>query len=111
MSDPADARALYRAAFQEFAAGRVEAAIAGYRKALEADPEYALAWNGLSIAYRNQGALDEAIEAALRLVEIEPDDPLSHTNLSILYQQKGMIAEAEDAAARASQLQAATGSS
>ena len=101
-----DARALYREAFREFAAGHVDKAIAGYHKAIEADPDYALAWNGLSIAYRNQGDVDKAIEAALRLVELEPNDPLSHTNLSILYQQKNMIPEAEDAAARASQLQA-----
>jgi len=102
-----DARALYREAFRDFASGRVDDAIAGYRKAIEADPDYALAWNGLSIAHRNKGEVDAAIEAALRLIELEPDDPLSHTNLSILYQQNDMIPEAEDAAARASQLQAA----
>ena len=101
-----DARALYREAFQHFASGRVDDAIAGYRRAVESDPDYALAWNGLSIAYRDKGDLEAATEAALRLVELEPEDPLSHTNLSILYQQRDMIPEAEDAAARARQLQA-----
>jgi tetratricopeptide (TPR) repeat protein len=104
-----DARALYRAAFQHFVNGRLDEAIAGYRAALAADPKLAIAWNGLSMAYRSQGRLELATEAALKLVELEPDDPLSHTNLSILYQQRGMIAEAEDEKARAMQLQLAKG--
>jgi Flp pilus assembly protein TadD len=100
-----DARALYREAFQHFAGGRLEEAIEGYQKALEADPTLALAWNGLSLAYRNKGDLDGAIEAAKKLIELEPDDPLSHSNLSILYQSKGMIPEAEEAMARANELE------
>jgi Tfp pilus assembly protein PilF len=104
-----DARALYRRAFQHFANDRIAEAISGYRDALAADPELAIAWNGLSLAYRQQGDLEAAIDAARRLVELEPDDPLSHTNLSILYQQSGMIAEAEDEKARAMQLQLASG--
>jgi Flp pilus assembly protein TadD len=100
-----DARAIYREAFQHFAGGRNQEAIAGYRRAIEADPAFALAWNGLSLAYRQLGDLDAAIAAAEKLVELEPDDPLSHTNLSILYQKKGLVPEAEAAMARAQQLE------
>lgn len=100
-----DARKIYREAFQHFANDRLEQAIEGFRRAAEADPALALAWNGLSMAYRQQGDLDAAIEAGRRLVELEPDDPLSHTNLSILYQTKGMIPEAEEAGARAMALE------
>jgi len=96
---------VYREAFQHFANDRLEEAIAGFRSALELDPRMALAWNGLSTAYRRSGNLDAAIEAGLELARLEPDDPLSHTNLSILYQNKGMIQEAEDAKALAMQLQ------
>ena len=101
-----DARSIYRDAFQHFAGGRVDEAIAGYRRALEVDPEFELAWNGLSMAYRQKGDLDAAIETAQKLVELAPDDPLSHTNLSIVLMKKGLIPEAEDAKARAMQLQA-----
>jgi tetratricopeptide (TPR) repeat protein len=59
-----DARALYRAAFQHFVNDRVDAAIEGYHAALAADPKLAIAWNGLSMAYRKQGALERATEAA-----------------------------------------------
>jgi len=100
-----EARRIYKEGFLAFADGRVEEAIARYREALDADPKLAIAWNGLSLALRQQGDLDGAIEAAKRLIEIEPDDPLGHTNLSILFQRKGMIAEAEVEKAEAMQLE------
>jgi superkiller protein 3 len=100
-----DARALYREGFQHFANDRVDEAIACYERAIEANPELAIAWNGLSMAFRQKGDLDRAIEAARRLIELEPDDALSHTNLSILLQSKGMIPEAEEAMATATRLQ------
>jgi Flp pilus assembly protein TadD len=100
-----DARTVYREAFQHFANDRVDEAIAGYRRSLELDPDFALAWNGLSVACQRTGDLDTALEAAQRLVDLEPDDALSHTNLSMVYQSKGMIPEAEEAMARATQLQ------
>ena len=102
-----NARSVYREAFQHFANDRFEEAAAGYRKAIEIDPELAIAWNGLSMVLARQGKLEEAIEAAKKLVELEPADPLSHTNLSRLYQQNGMIPEAEDEAAKAMRLSAA----
>ena len=101
----ADARAIYREGFQHFADDRMDEAIALYLQAVEADPRLAIAWNGLSMAYREKGDLDRAIEAGKKLIELEPDDALNHTNLSILYQNKGMIPEAEDEKALAMQLE------
>ncbi len=100
-----EARTVYREAFQHFAKGELEEAIAGYQRAIELDESLAIAWNGLSMALAQQGNLDEAIDAANRLVELEPDDPLSHTNLSRLLQQKGLVPEAEAAMAEATRLQ------
>ena len=100
----ADARAIYREGFDHFVNDRLPEAIAGYRQALEADPELAIAWNALAIALERSGELDAAIDAAKRLIELEPDEPLSHTSLSRLYQQKGMIPEAEDEQALAMRL-------
>ena len=100
-----DARALYREGFQHFAEDRIDEAIDCYRRAVEAAPDLAIAWNGLSMTLRRKGDFDAAIEAGRKIVELEPNDPLSHTNLSILYQEKGMIQEAEDEKALAMQLQ------
>jgi Flp pilus assembly protein TadD len=100
-----DARALYKSAFDHFLNDRLDEAIEGYRKAVEADPNLAIAWNGLAMALDRQGDVDAAIEAARKLVELEPDEPLSHTSLSMIYMRKGMIPEAEDEKAIAMQLQ------
>jgi tetratricopeptide (TPR) repeat protein len=96
---------LAREALRQLANDRIPRAIALYEKAVAEDPGCALAWNGLSIAWRHAGDLDRAIEAGRRLVELEPDDALSHTNLSILFQSKGMIPEAEEQKAIAMRLQ------
>jgi len=90
-----EARALYKEAFAHFVSDRLDEAITTYRKALEADPELAIAWNGLAMALAQSGDLDGALEAARKLVELEPEEPLGHTSLSIFYQRKGMIPEAE----------------
>jgi tetratricopeptide (TPR) repeat protein len=100
-----EAKALYRRGFEHFANDRHDEAIALYQQALRLDPELAIAWNGLSLAYRQKGDLAAAIEAGRRLIELEPDDALSHTNLSILYQRRGMIPEAEEEKAIAMQIQ------
>jgi tetratricopeptide (TPR) repeat protein len=100
-----EARALYRRGFEHFANDRHDEAIALYEQALRLDPDLAIAWNGLSLAYRQKGDLEAAIEAGRRLIELEPDDALSHTNLSILYQRRGMIPEAEEEKAIAMQIQ------
>lgn len=102
---PSPARALYKRGFDHFANDRLEQAIDLYHEALEIDPELAIAWNGLSLAYRQRGDLDAAIDAGRRLIELEPDDPLSHTNLSILYMRRGMIEEAEEEKGVAMRLQ------
>jgi tetratricopeptide (TPR) repeat protein len=102
--DP-EAKALYRRGFEHFANDRHDEAIALYEQALRLDPALAIAWNGISLAYRQKGDLEAAIEAGRRLIELEPDDALSHTNLSILYQRRGMIPEAEEEKAIAMQIQ------
>ncbi len=104
-SSMTDARTLYREGFQHFADDRLDEAITLYLQAVEADPALAIAWNGLSMAYREKGELDRAIEAGKKLIDLEPDEALNHTNLSILYQNKGMVPEAEDEKAIAMQLE------
>jgi Flp pilus assembly protein TadD len=101
----ADARALYKTAFDHFLNERLDEAIEGYREAVATDPSLAIAWNGLAMALDRQGDVDAAIEAAQKLVELEPDEPLSHTSLSMIYMRKGMIPEAEEEKAIAMQLQ------
>ncbi len=101
----ADARALSKEGFQHYANDRLDEAVDCYRRAVDADPGLAIAWNGLALVLQRQGDLDAAIDAAKRLIALEPDEALGHTTLSRIYQQKGMIPEAEDEMAKATQLQ------
>lgn len=100
----ADARALYKDGFQQFLAGEYAEAAQLYRQAVAADPELAIAWNGLAMSLDRAGDVDGAIEAGKKLIELEPDEALGHTSLSIFYQKKGMIPEAEDEKAIAMRL-------
>ena len=71
-----EARSVYREAFQHFAKGELDDAIAGYQRAIELDANLAIAWNGLSMALAQQGNVDEAIDAAreaARLIGLEAD--------------------------------------
>jgi len=96
-----DAEDHYYAALDLFAEGEHERAIAEYRAAIAADPEYTEAMHGLARAYQDLERYDEAIETSERIAQLDPDDVLAHTSLSILYQKKGMIPEAEAEANKA----------
>jgi superkiller protein 3 len=92
---------LYDRATDLFGDGKAEEAIAVYREALAADPEFADAWHGLGMALSELGRHDEAIEAGKRLCELSPDDTLAHTTLSRFYQSAGRVPEAESEGAKA----------
>jgi Flp pilus assembly protein TadD len=100
-----EARTHYKAGIEHFSCGRTAEAIESYRKALAANEELAMAWNGLAMALAKQGDLDGAIDAARRYAALDPEEPLAHTSLSMLYQQAGRIPEAEDEKALSMQLQ------
>ena len=99
-----EARARCKEALEHMANDRLDEAVKIYRECTEAEPELALAWNGLAMALGQQGELDGAIQAALHLIELEPEEPLGHTSLSMFYMRKGMIPEAEDEKAIAMRL-------
>ena len=92
---------LYDRAVDHVAAGELEAAAVAYREALDLDPQYADAWEGLSMALADLGRYGESVEAAMRVVELVPDDQLAYTNLSRIYQRAGDVAKAEEWAAKA----------
>jgi tetratricopeptide (TPR) repeat protein len=91
----------YYAALDLFAEGEHEQAIAEYRAAIEADPNYTEAMHGLARAYQDLQRYDDAIQVSERIAQLDPDDVLAHTSLSILYQKKGMVPEAEAEANKA----------
>jgi tetratricopeptide (TPR) repeat protein len=97
----ATAQELYDRAVDRVAEGDLDGAIELYRAALAADPLFADAWEGLSMALADKERWDEAIAAAHKVVELTPQEQLAYTNLSRIYQRAGRIAEAESWAAKA----------
>jgi Flp pilus assembly protein TadD len=85
----------YYAALDLVLEGDQQAALAEYRKSVEADPTFTEAMHGMCRALQDVDRLDEAIVVANRIAELDPDDILAHTSLSVIYQKKGMVPEAE----------------
>ena len=91
----------YYQGIEKFSEGKMDQAIAEYRKAIAIDPAYSDALHGLTRTHFQKGELDQAIQYAKKIAEVDPDDVLAHTNLSIYYQQQGKIQEAEEEANKA----------
>jgi tetratricopeptide (TPR) repeat protein len=105
VSEPWDSRRLAESSYDQgveaMSRGELDAAIAGFRASLAADPGFSDASHGLIHALKSANRLDEAVEVTQALIAADPDDTLAHTSLSILYQHQGKIPEAEAAGLRA----------
>ncbi len=69
--------------------GLAEDGIELYKKALEYDASFALAWSNLGAAYIECGKLEEAEDACTKAVISDPKLAAGYTNLSVLYYKKG----------------------
>lgn len=73
--------------------GRVDEAIAQYKRAIAIKPDFAFPHNHLGRAYTYLGRLDDAITEFKQAITIKPDY-FSYTNLGNAYQRKGRLDEA-----------------
>jgi tetratricopeptide (TPR) repeat protein len=81
-------------AFQED--GRLEDAIAHYRRAIDLQPDYAPAYNNLGAALRANGQVDEAVASYQRALAIQPEYPDAHYNLANALLEKNKPEEAAE---------------
>jgi Flp pilus assembly protein TadD len=65
-----------------------------YRKALEIQPNYAMAHNNLGSALAHQGRCDEAFTEYQKALELQPNLVLAHDNLGDLLATRGQYPEA-----------------
>lgn len=79
------------------AVGEFEAAVSGYRAAVEIDPDFFDGWHALGMALMKTNQIKEAIGCGLQATTLRPNDLLAWTALSQMYVQDGQIAEAESA--------------
>lgn len=75
-------RQAMEAAVAEHRAGRLEAAISGYRAVLRLHPGFPQAHNNLAVALRAAGRPREAVSSYRRALELKPDYPAAHANLA-----------------------------
>jgi tetratricopeptide (TPR) repeat protein len=74
--------------------GRLDEAIAEFRKAIELNPHYAMGHSNLGAALNRKGYSDEGIAQCRWALEIKPNDADAHYNLGIIYLDQGRLAEA-----------------
>jgi protein O-GlcNAc transferase len=89
-----DARAALHEADQLHQAGNYQAAVAAYRRALNADPSRHEAWYGLGCACASQYAYGDAVAALRRAVSQRPDAAGARCNLAEALFQLGQVDEA-----------------
>ncbi len=82
--------------------GRVDEALAAYRKALGLDPDFVPAYINMAFAYNASGRNADAEQCFLEALKREPDNGLVLTNLGLLYGETGQVDKAESAFRRAS---------
>jgi len=81
-------------------AGDLAKARADFAKAVELDPAYASAWNGLGISRSISGDIEGAVDAWKKAVDIKPDFAFALYNLGLGYLSRGDTAEALDVLTR-----------
>jgi len=65
-----------------------------YRKVIELDPDYALAYNNLGVTLNSMKRYDEAEPLLRKAIELDPDYALAYGNLSLLMRLLGRYDEA-----------------
>ncbi|MBD2072115.1 CHAT domain-containing protein [Leptolyngbya sp. FACHB-671] len=84
------------------ARGRLNEAIAAYRRAIQIDPNLAVAHNNLGIVLARRGRLQEAADAYREAIRLDPNLANAYNNLAEVLQDLGQPQEAEQAQAQAS---------
>jgi tetratricopeptide (TPR) repeat protein len=75
--------------------GRLDDAIACYRRALAKRPDYALALGNLGMALQEQGDVEEAIACLAKSLELKPGSADGHNNLAVALDAAGIGDQAE----------------
>jgi tetratricopeptide (TPR) repeat protein len=84
--------------------GRLDEAVAEYRKAIALDPNDTRAHSNLGWVLQCQKKWDEAIAACRRAIELDPKDAIPHDILGIALMKKGQLDEAVAAYRKAIEL-------
>jgi tetratricopeptide (TPR) repeat protein len=84
--------------------GKLDDAVACFRRAIELAPKLALAHNNLGLALKQQGKLDDAVTCYRRAIQLDPGNAQTHYNLGNALKQQGKLDDAVTCYRRAIQL-------
>jgi tetratricopeptide (TPR) repeat protein len=75
--------------------GKVDAAIASFRRSIELEPGYSLPYRNLGGVLSKKGQLEEAITLEQKALQIQPDFASAYSDLGVIYrtQNKARLAE------------------
>lgn len=80
--------------------GKVEDAIATWKKAIELKPDFAEVYGQMGMVLRHQGKYKEAIPLLEKAIELKPNLPLAHQHLCGIYRDSSNLAAARKAVDR-----------
>lgn len=102
----ADATSLYNTGVDRTAAGEYEQAVAAYQSALDLEPSYFEAWNGIADALNRNGQFNDALAASNRSLAIQPGYVRGWINRGQILYNIGYLYEEENNTAAADTLYA-----
>lgn len=105
MSDTLDLTRLRDAALKAHQEGRLDSAIAGYKRLLSLKSDAAGIWSNLGAALRAQKKYPAALACHRRALELAPEDGAFHGNCGNVLKDLGRVEEAVEAHERAVALQ------
>ena len=111
MSETVDLRRLRDTALKAHKDGRLDSAIAGYRRLLSLKPDAAGIWSNLGAALRSQKKYHAALACHRRALELAPQDGTFHSNCGNVLKDLGRVEEAVAAHQRSVELQEETAGS
>jgi len=77
--------------------GKFDNAIEAYRKAIDLNPNYAVACNNMGVVLQEQGKLDNAIEAYKKALFLNPNYGEVYSNIGLVLKDQGKLDEAIEA--------------
>lgn len=83
------------------AMGRLEPALAAYRRAAALDPNYAEPYSNMAIALQARAMYCDAVENCRKALKLQPDQPQVYNTMGFALKNQGKFAEAVDSYKRA----------
>lgn len=86
--EPQDAKGFFQAGEDSYYKGDFDAAIAGFKKAVELDSKYADAYCEMGVSYMEKSDWDTAIAQLSKAIEIDPNHPKAQYAIAVSYARK-----------------------